>query len=155
MDCESGVSYAHVRDLLPLLVELGVLEKLKPRAGTRPAVYRFTLRDPAGLPRWLPSAPASSALSEASLVRQDPALVRQNPAASAPLSGAKPDEPENHRGTGGSSGSGESSAPAPSQGSGALAQGGDRHRFEDGQPHPYDPPDDCRYCGTGRYEAKP
>jgi hypothetical protein len=47
---EAGITYTHLKRLLPQLVELKVLEKAEAGRGRRPAVYRFTLRDPAGLP---------------------------------------------------------------------------------------------------------
>lgn len=75
---ESGVSYAQVRRLLDLLVEHGVLEELKPRAGTRPAVYLFTFVDTARLPSALPRRAVGKE------------LVRANGAASARPRRAEP-----------------------------------------------------------------
>jgi hypothetical protein len=85
MASESGVSYPHVRRLVPAMVEVGVWDKLKPAAGPRPAVYRFTLIDPAGLP----TALAMSAVGDG-LVRSSETLVRSFEASSALMVSAKP-----------------------------------------------------------------
>jgi hypothetical protein len=53
---ESGVSYRHVQRLLPILVELEVLAVVEKHRGTRATVYRFTLRDPTGLPSAVPTS---------------------------------------------------------------------------------------------------
>ena len=82
---ESGVSYREVRYLLPVLVDLGVLAKEEKRRGTRPAVYRFTLRVPAGLP----SAAPRTALG-GGLVRHQEQLVRHPVPSSAAPGAAKP-----------------------------------------------------------------
>jgi hypothetical protein len=47
---EAGIAYRHLHRLLPQLVDLKVLELVERGRGRRPSVYRFTLRDPAGLP---------------------------------------------------------------------------------------------------------
>lgn len=93
---ESGVSYREVRYLLPILVELDVFAKEEKRRGTRPAVYRFTLRDPAGLP----SAAPRTALGDG-LVRHHKPLVRHPVPSSAAPGAAKPEEPRNHPAKGG------------------------------------------------------
>ena len=96
MASESGVSYPHVRRLVPGMVTLGVWDKLKPAAGPRPAVYRFTLIDPAGLP----TALAMSAVGDG-LVRSSETLVRSSEASNALMASAKPEEPRNHPAKGG------------------------------------------------------
>ena len=54
---EAGVDYRHFYRLLPQLVDLKVLELLERGKGTRASVYKFTFRDPAGLPALLGNEP--------------------------------------------------------------------------------------------------
>jgi hypothetical protein len=87
---ESGVSYGHVRRLLPGLVALKVLEETEPARGTRPAVYRFTLVDPSGLPRSLTMSDLDELLGRSS------SALGRSPRARRPLTMSdKPQEPVN------------------------------------------------------------
>jgi hypothetical protein len=66
---EADVQRDHLRAILDKLVDHKVLQVALPAAGPRPAWYRFTLRDPDGLPERFSFQPAPAPFNAASHAR--------------------------------------------------------------------------------------
>lgn len=84
---EADVQRDHLRAILDKLVDHKVLEVALPAAGPRPAWYRFTLRDPDGLPErfsFEPEAAPFNAASHAHATAAKQALQRHLAAPAAP-----------------------------------------------------------------------
>ena len=97
---EAGVDRSHLLRLLPQLVDLKVLEVALAGAGQRTTWYRFTLRDPDGLPERLskepPPPPAEQGIDEVDWR----AALNHKPEPDQPPATGRPRRPQPARGTG-------------------------------------------------------